>query len=56
MLDDTPGGSGILAREIGRQFWDNLHATKYGLIFVTKTGIKHRYIGGYNAETGGLLC
>lgn len=51
-LDDTPGGSEILAREIGRQFWDNLHTTKYGLVFVTKTGIMHKDIGGYNSETG----
>ncbi|MVX34836.1 helix-turn-helix domain-containing protein, partial [Myroides sp. LoEW2-1] len=49
---DTPGGSEILAREIGRQFWDNLHSTKYGLIFVTKSGIMHKDIGGYNKETG----
>ena len=49
---DTPGGSEILAREIGRQFWDNLHSTKYGLIFVTKTGIMHKDIGGYNEATG----
>lgn len=49
---DTPGGSEILAREIGRQFWDNLHGTKYGLIFVTKSGIMHKDIGGYNKETG----
>ncbi|MBB1150426.1 helix-turn-helix transcriptional regulator [Myroides sp. NP-2] len=52
MLDDTPGGSEILAREVGRQFWDNLHSTKYGLIFVTKSGIMHKDIGGYNKETG----
>lgn len=52
MLDDTPGGSEILAREIGRQFWDNLHTTKYGLIFVTKSGIMHKDIGGYNEATG----
>lgn len=49
---DTPGGSEILAREIGRQFWDNLHTTKYGLIFVTKSGIMHKDIGGYNEATG----
>lgn len=49
---DTPGGSEILACEIGRQFWDNLHSTKYGLIFVTKTGIIRKDIGGYNKETG----
>lgn len=52
MLDDTPGGSEILAREVGRQLWDNLHNTKYGLIFVTKTGIMHKDFGGYNSETG----
>lgn len=52
MLDDTPGGSEILAREIGRQLWDGLHNTKYGLIFVTKTGIMHKDFGGYNEETG----
>lgn len=49
---DTPGGSEILAREIGRQFWNNLHSTKYGLIFVTKSGIMHKDIGGYNKDTG----
>ncbi|WP_286419124.1 helix-turn-helix domain-containing protein [Myroides odoratimimus] len=52
MLDDTPGGSEILAREVGRQLWDNLHNTKYGLIFVTKTGIMHKDFGGYNEATG----
>ncbi len=51
---DTPSGSEMLTREIGRQIWDNLHGTKYGLVFVTKSGIMHKDFGGYNDNTGML--
>lgn len=54
-IDDTTDGAQVLAREIGRHLWNDLHRTKLGVILVTKTGIFHKDIQEYNPETGMLL-
>lgn len=52
-IDDTPDGADILCREIGRHLWcGGFRRTKYGLVLLTKTGIYHKDITDFNADTG----
>jgi len=52
---DTPSGSDILGREIGRHLWANgFHKTNYGFILITKTGMYHKDIDGKISEDGNL--
>lgn len=42
---DTPSGSDILGREVGKHLWMNgFHNTKYGFIIISKEGIWHKDI------------
>lgn len=51
---DTPSGSEILGREIGRHLWSyGFNKTKYGFILVTKSGIYHKDID--NLDDQGIL-
>ena len=51
---DTPSGSDILGREIGRHLWANgFHKTNYGFILITKNGIYHKDIESLS-EDGSL--
>lgn len=52
---DTPSGSEILAREIGRHLWNyGFKKTKYGFILITKAAIYHKDIEGID-ELGNLI-
>lgn len=50
-IDDSPSGTDVLVRELGRQLWTSLHKSKYGFIIITTEGIYHKDLI-YNAETG----
>lgn len=52
---DTPGGAEILGREVGKHLWQGgFRKTDYGFILLTKQGIYHKDISGFNPETGML--
>lgn len=50
-IDDSPSGTDVLVRELGRQLWTSLHKSKYGFIIITTEGIYHKDLI-YNVETG----
>lgn len=53
---DTPSGSDILGRQVGRHLWLNgFHKSKYGFILITKKGIYHKDIEQKIDEDGNLL-
>lgn len=49
---DIPDGSVLLAREIKRELWYNLHRTDLGQIYITKKGIWHKDFKSYDMGTG----
>ncbi|WP_298307168.1 helix-turn-helix transcriptional regulator [Flavobacterium sp.] len=52
---DTPSGSDILGRQIGRHLWNNgFHKSKYGFILITNNGIYHKDIEKIT-ENGNLV-
>lgn len=52
---DTPSGSEILGREIGRHLWNyGFNKTKYGFILITKSGIYHKDIDKLD-DSGNLI-
>ena len=56
MLDDTPSGAQVLARELGKQHWrDGFNSTQYGWIIICETGIFHKDIKGPD-EKGDITC
>lgn len=56
MLDDTPSGAQVLARELGKQHWrDGFNSTQYGWIIICETGIFHKDIKGPD-ENGNIIC
>ncbi|AUX17383.1 hypothetical protein [Flavobacterium columnare] len=50
-IDDSPSGTDVLVRELGRQLWTSLHKSKYGFIIITTDGIYHKDLI-YNTENG----
>ncbi len=56
-LYDTPCGSQVLARELGKQHWkDGVRSTKYGWVIISSKGIFHKDIYKFNKETGDIIC
>ncbi|WP_306354231.1 XRE family transcriptional regulator [Flavobacterium sp. '19STA2R22 D10 B1'] len=54
-LYDTPDGAELLAREIGKDLWqDGFRKTNYGFVLLTKKAIYHKDIQDYNINTGML--
>lgn len=57
LIDDTPDGASILARELGRQHWiDGFNETKYGWVIICEQGIFHKDIIGMDKENGTITC
>lgn len=54
MLDDTPDGAKVLARELGKHLWQSFRPEKYGYILMTKDNIYHKDIVDYNSDNGKL--
>ncbi len=54
MLDDTPDGAKVLARELGKHLWQSFRPEKYGYILMTKDNIYHKDIVDYNPDNGKL--
>lgn len=57
LLNDTPDKAIVLARELGRQHWnDGFSPTKYGWIIVTKDNILFKDIIGFDKTKGTIKC
>ena len=57
LLNDTPDKAIVLARELGRQHWnDGFSPTKYGWIIVTKDNILFKDIIGFDKVNGTIKC
>lgn len=53
---DTPSGSDILGRQVGRHLWANgFHKSKYGFILITQKGIYHKDIDSNIDADGNVL-
>jgi len=56
-LYDTPSGSQVLARQLGKQHWkDGFKSTDYGWIIICTKGIFHKDISKFDRETGDIVC
>lgn len=57
MLDDTPDGASVLARELGRDHWqDGFNKTQYGWIIMCDCNIFHKDIVNLDLEKGTITC
>ena len=56
-LDDSPDGTELLVRELGRQHWkDGFKESKYGWVIVHKQTVLFKDIKSLNTETGDIIC
>ncbi len=56
-LNDTPDGSLVLARELGRHLWqDGFRKNDYGYIILSATNIFHKDIIDLDREKGIITC
>lgn len=57
LIDDTPHGAVVLAREIGRHLWTGgLYKSQYGHILITNSNILFKDIIDFDKEKGVITC